>query len=421
MNDASRPSRLERTSGALWGMFVADSLAMPAHWFYSIESLKDQFNGGLTGYEDAPHPHPESFMVGMEYQPDVEQAQRCGRDYDILGRHSRFYKTTYSELKIETGHRESQHGNASPKEEERYHYHHGLKAGQNTLGAHLARVLLRSVAEEGRYCEAAFLEAFIHYMTAPEQRDDPYTEIYLRKWFENYASGKEKRDCAFHQRDIWSIGSLGGMNRPMILSMLADTAYQGLGFGLNHQILTHRSENVSAALGLSIPLLHDLLAGSPPMSAAMHHTASLRLPRITGDEMFAQYREHEGPDNIPDSEMWKLHTGLETKPFRLDEFAAQPPSAVVLEKLATACYPEHGLPLALYSAARHEFEPEPSLLADANAGGDNVGRGAVLGLLVGAASGPAFPEAWIDGLADKDTIANEIDGFLQVAEKDFPW
>ncbi|MFP6878825.1 MAG: hypothetical protein VCA37_18505 [Roseibacillus sp.] len=43
---------------------------MPAHWFYRIENIREAFNGGLRGYQAAPHPHPESFMMGMSYQPD---------------------------------------------------------------------------------------------------------------------------------------------------------------------------------------------------------------------------------------------------------------------------------------------------------------------------------------------------------------
>ena len=131
-------------------MFVADALAMPAHWIYRLENIEKTFDGGIDGYQPAPHPHPESFMVGMAYQPDVENANALGRPYDILHEHARFYRTPYSELEIERSERESEHGNATPRLEDRYHYHHGLAAGENTVGAHLVRVLLRCVARCGR-------------------------------------------------------------------------------------------------------------------------------------------------------------------------------------------------------------------------------------------------------------------------------
>lgn len=53
---------------------------------------------------------------------------------------------------------------------------------------------------------------------------------------------------------------------------------------------------------------------------------------------------------------------------------------------ATACYPEHGLPLLLYLAKCHNVDVESALLANANAGGDSVHRGMILGLVIGAAS-----------------------------------
>ena len=115
--------RTQRIRNALWGLFVGDALAMPAHWFYSLENLRETFDGGLSGYQAAPHPHPESFMVGMGYRPDVTSADRLGRRYDILHEHARFYETSYSDLGIATGERESQHGNATPSLDERYHYH----------------------------------------------------------------------------------------------------------------------------------------------------------------------------------------------------------------------------------------------------------------------------------------------------------
>ncbi|MGF1451390.1 MAG: ADP-ribosylglycohydrolase family protein [Opitutales bacterium] len=416
----SNDQRRRRIENALWGYFIADALAMPAHWFYNRENLRRTFDGGITGFADAPHPHPESFMVGMSYEPDVAKADALGRPYDILHEHARYYETTYSKLEIERTEQESEHGNATPAEDERYHYHHGLKAGENTTAAQLVRVLLRSVVAEGRYDEGAFLENFVSYLTTPGRRD-PYLEIYLRSWFEFYAAGHPVTACAERQREVWSIGSHGGMLRPMVLSLLATSPYQGLGFALEHQNLTHRSENVAAALGVAVPLLHDLVDGRPALEAAADHASRIRLPKISGEEMFAQYREHDGPGNIPDREMWRLHTELSEEPFDLRVFARQPEEAVVLQRLATACYPEQGLPLALYFAAHHDFSYRAAVLADVNAGGDNVHRSSMLGLIAGAAVVDHLPANLIRGLAEADALAAEIEGFADVALKACPW
>ncbi|MEM1293911.1 MAG: ADP-ribosylglycohydrolase family protein [Verrucomicrobiota bacterium] len=412
--------RQNRIRNALWGLFAGDALAMPAHWFYSLGNLRETFAGGVTKYEAAPHPHPESFMVGMGYHPDVETAKRLGRPYNTLHDHLRFYDTSFSNLEIETGERESEHGNSTPKLEDRYHYHHGLKAGENTTAAQLVRVLIRLVAKEGRYDEDAFLREFVAFMTTPGNLKDPYQEIYLRSWFENYSRGYPIQGSAERQRKIWSIGSHGGMIRPMVLSLLAETDYQALGFAIEHQNLTHRSENVAAALGVTVPLLQDLISGKDALEAAATRSSSLRVPRITGKDMFAMYRDHKGPGNIPHRKMWELHVQLSETPFDLREFAKQAPEDVVLEQLGTVCYPEHGLPLSLYFAAHHGFDPEASLLGNTNAGGDNVHRNAVLGLTVGAAT-DEFPEHLIAGLADAEALASEIDAFVEVAANSNPW
>ena len=40
---------------------------MPVHWYYNPDNIANGFDGGIRRYEAAPHPHPESFMVGMTY------------------------------------------------------------------------------------------------------------------------------------------------------------------------------------------------------------------------------------------------------------------------------------------------------------------------------------------------------------------
>lgn len=77
-----------RIDNALWGAFIGDALAMPVHWFYSQENIRKQFPGGLDRYYPAPHPHPDAFMLGMTYQPDVEKARSLGRPCDILHQNS---------------------------------------------------------------------------------------------------------------------------------------------------------------------------------------------------------------------------------------------------------------------------------------------------------------------------------------------
>lgn len=421
MTKDQAPTRQKRIENALWGMFSGDSLAMPGHWIYDVEALQDQFSGGIRSYEPPPHPHPESFMVGAEYSPNVQRAKAKGRRYDILGPHSRYYKTTYSKFEFDTSDNDPEHGNQTASSEERYHYHHGLKAGDITLGSQLVRVLIRSVVEKSGYDEEHFLSKFVEYMLEPENRTDPYTEIYLRSFFENYSSGTPLTSCAARQRDIWSIASHGGLMRPLVLSLLTggDTCL-GLGLAGEHMSLTHRSETNLAALNGMVPLLDDLASGAEPIEASRLHASGLRPPVINGDELFKKYRDAGGPENLPQDEVWDLHTRLQKEPIDLDEIWQQPVEEVVNKRFATACYPEHGWPLILYLSGRYKFSIEESLLANANAGGDSVHRGAILGLFLGAAS-DTFPETLREGLRESESLSEEINAFAEIACSEKPF
>ncbi len=114
-------------------------------------------------------------------------------------------------------------------------------------------------------------------------------------------------------------------------------------------------------------------------------------------------------------QMWELHTHLKGEPFDLQErVASLEDDDVILGRYGTACYPEHGLPLMLFLAANHGFDPSAALLANANAGGDNVHRSAVLGLWLGAAA-TDFPDDLKTGLRAHDSLAEEIGQFAEIA------
>lgn len=402
-----------RIENALWGLFISDALCMPAHWYYRLDYLKRDF-GSITGYNDAPHPHPESFMVGNGYHPNVSKAKELGRSYDILHEDIRFYDTSYNHLNIQITEHAGEHANAMPVLNERYHYHHGLKAGENTLGANLVRVLMRSIIAKGKYDQDAFLDDFIAYMSTPGQNKDPYREIYIRAWFENYSKGVAPELCAQKQRSVWSIGSHGGMIRPLFLSLLPKEPYQGLGLAISHQQLTHRSENISSALGVLVPLLHALLKGEDPQKTISKYAKQVRLIKITGEELTKTYRAHNGPGNIPKEQMWKIHTEFSNTNLDVNEVLKKYSDDEIIGKLfSTACYPEHGLPLLLCLFQRNKADFKASLLANANAGGDNVHRGMILGLLAGAAS-TEIPHELKSGLLANHELQDEIKNFVDL-------
>jgi ADP-ribosylglycohydrolase len=113
--------------------------------------------------------------------------------------------------------------------------------------------------------------------------------------------------------------------------------------------------------------------------------------------------------------MWQYHTLLTDAPYEVNRLVGEDSESAVINHLfATACYPEHGLPLLLYFAKAHNLNLESALLANANAGGDNVHRGMILGILVGAAN-EEIPEHLKQGMIAFNELQTEIEAFSDIA------
>ncbi len=416
----SKKSALEpvrkRLVNALWGSFIGDALSVPVHWYYNRDNIRADFNGGITGYEAAKHPHPEAHFAGTAYSPDVEQATKLGRPYDILHEHARFYDTTYSEFTIERSDRDAETGRNIPALEERYHYHHGLAAGDYSLNSDLARVLMRSVIAAGRYRPEDFIQGFIEHMTTPGRGHDPYTEYFVRCWFENYSRGLPVHACAHLQRELWLIGSHGGIHRPLMVGLMAPSAYQGYGLALEHQVLTHHSETVSSANVLLCQLLHALIReGADVATAAKVAAAQIPLPEVDGQGLLERYRAAGSAPNIPSDEMWAIHTRFSDSHVDLEALVeAGNEEEIVKGQFGTTCYPQQGMPLLFYLAAYNGYDFEATLLHNANAGGDNVNRALALGMIVGAAC-DEIPAHLKSGLNESEQLEAEIEGFADIA------
>jgi ADP-ribosylglycohydrolase len=402
----------QRIKNALWGLFIGDALAMPAHWYYNVTLIPKTFGGPVEKYESPKHPHVDAFLVGGSYKPDVDAAKKHNRKYDILYDHAKFYKTSYTDFdasRFETDEK------GMIAEKDRYHYHHGLKAGENTLNAHLVRLLMRHVVSNGKYNPQKFLDAFVDFFTTPGNVKDPYTEGYIRSWFENYSKGYPEFACAANQYDNPGINGLGGLIRPLVLSLLSSDVFKGLGFAVEHQNLTHRSENIASSLTVLVPLLNQLLTGSDPVETFKYQTSRMHLPKFTGLELWREYEKYGGMAKVPKDAMWSLHTAYNEESWDIENFTEENSEAKVQKKVfSIACYLEHGTPLLLHTAWNNNFDVKTSLLKNVNIGGDNVHRGMVLGMIVGAVA-DKIPQDLLDGLVDKDQIEKEIDAFVELA------
>ena len=81
----------------------------------------------------------------------------------------------------------------------------------------------------------------------------------------------------------------------------------------------------------------------------------------------------------------------------------------------SACYVSSNFPVMLMFAYKYADSLEKALLASANAGGENVNRNSLLGGIMGASTGMNEEiERLLDGLAMKDEIIKEVEGFSKI-------
>jgi ADP-ribosyl-[dinitrogen reductase] hydrolase len=254
------------------------------------------------------------------------------------------------------------------------HYHQFLKAGENTLNLKLCAVLIDTIVENGAYDSDDYLDRYIDFMITPGRHQDTYVEEYHRHFFTNFANGKPPRSCGVFEKHI--SGIIGMI--PLIVCNAEDreTARR---LAFQHLRLTHLGDRMSTAGNLLVDIL---------------------LPVLNGDSL---------KDTLVDK-IKRQNNPLVGFPFF--RWLGDPDETVIGRRLSSACYVEDALPAIIYLALKYHHDAARGLIANTNLGGDNAGRGAVLGALLGAANGPqAFPKSWVDGLrhplANIDLLLNE--------------
>eukprot|EP00002_Diphylleia_rotans_P018067 TRINITY_DN349_c0_g1_i3.p1 TRINITY_DN349_c0_g1~~TRINITY_DN349_c0_g1_i3.p1 ORF type:complete len:360 (-),score=80.94 TRINITY_DN349_c0_g1_i3:281-1360(-) len=347
-------SKSDRLRGALWSMFIADSLAMPTHWYY--DGSQARYYGKITGYVAPNDYHPTSIL----HLSSTGGGGRGGQVGEIIGN-------------------VILHGKKKFWTRPNLHYHQGMKAGENTLNSLVARVLMRSInAKSGKYDPEEFLSQYVAFMTTPGTHNDTYAESYHRDFFVNYANGKPPRECAGEEGH--NTASMGGfVMLPVVVLATATDGIQAVQKNVaTHLYLTHKSPSLLRAAQVYATLLVDLLDGMDLKEAVVKASTSIGL------DMEGLIRR-----NLPDTQ-------------------------VVGGVFSNACYISGSFPALLYMAYKFSDDYEGALLFNANVGGENCHRGAALGAVMGLAHGyQKIPSRFVNGLNDHDSLKKEIDSFVE--------
>eukprot|EP00200_Dunaliella_tertiolecta_P005344 CAMPEP_0202358460 /NCGR_PEP_ID=MMETSP1126-20121109/12118_1 /ASSEMBLY_ACC=CAM_ASM_000457 /TAXON_ID=3047 /ORGANISM="Dunaliella tertiolecta, Strain CCMP1320" /LENGTH=338 /DNA_ID=CAMNT_0048951625 /DNA_START=249 /DNA_END=1265 /DNA_ORIENTATION=- len=329
---------------------------MPVHWYYNPQHIVRDF-GEITTYQAPKTTHPSSIM-SLSNTGGHGRGGQSGRIIgDVInhGKHVFWGKNGM-------------------------HYHQGMKAGENTLNALCARVVMRGIAANGGYDPKHILDEYVKFMTTPGSHNDTYAESFHRDFFANWAKGVPPEKCA-EGTEGHNTAQIGGfvMLAPVIMATLPAGRESVRNAALTQLSLTHDSRKLAKYADKFAGLLYDVAVGGVPLKEAAMSTA-----------------QSSGID---------LEKGLA---MHFSDVQA------VHGMFGSACYIESSFPVVLYLAAKYPDSFEKAVLANTNAGGENCHRGAALGALMGAALGESkIPPNLIQGLHDSSAIRQEMDAFCR--------
>ncbi len=352
-----------RARAGLQSLYVGDSLAMPVHWYYNPLDILSAFPGGIQHLEDAPGYHPSSIMSLHSTARGGRGPQTAGKGREIVGGVILKGKRAFWGV---------------PNQ----HYHRGMKAGENTLNAHCARVVTRSMtAAGGRYDKVRFLSDYIDFMTAdPPRHPDTYAESFHRGFFANLESGKTPDRCGAVTHDTPSVGGLVMLGPIAIAGFLRKHSLKTVqNLCREHLFLTHPDAFLARISDAFVELVEHLL-----------YTTKQDEPRQV----------------IADTA--RQSVGLDLKRLASQVHAD---NEVAGGRYSTACYITDSWPVILYLACKYADDLKAALLANTNLGGDNVHRGAVLGLILGLATGRTV-DSFFNQLTDHQGIDAEITALI---------
>eukprot|EP00040_Diaphanoeca_grandis_P029446 m.172479 g.172479 ORF g.172479 m.172479 type:complete len:377 (-) comp31687_c0_seq1:260-1390(-) len=350
----------DRARGALYGLLIADALAMPTHWFYGGSSQVKQMYGGLIqGYVPPVTKLPGSIMS----KSDTGGGGRGGTQGDIIGNVIFHGKKKFW---------------ASGAD---YHYHQGMSAGDNTLEPVLMRRALSVVASNGgKFDVSTLTKDYINFMTTPHTHNDTYCGTCHRMYFAKWAAGKAPAECP--DNDGHNVDTTDALVTTVPIALLSATD-------------TQAADDVAAMVAIT-------RASTRAIDVAKLLSTTLRETVRGGD--LRQLVKNLGKNVGYDVER-AVAMSQHNDPLH-------------------ACYIDQSFPAVLFMVYKYGgASPDTAafkqaVLANANRGGENVATGAIIGALIGASIGfKALPADLVAGLAPsaKEDIEKEITAFIENA------
>ena len=260
---------------------------------------------------------------------------------------------------------------------ENIHYHRQLEAGENTLNFKLGLALMACLERQLDYSRIDYAKAYCQFMLKPNEHRDTYIEECHRNFFVSLSRGVEIEEAG--RPDI----HIGGLTHvPILFAAYSSDLDQLRQIIRSHVALTHPDDRViEAALCLG-EILFDLGAGMDLENSLSQRAMS-----------FFSLRKARKYAPRPDVDILKSRYGL-------------------------ACYIDQAFPAALYLAWKYREHFEEGVLANANLGGDNCHRGAVVGSILGLINSEVVSKSrWRTGLLEGERIEASMAAIFDLRSK----
>ncbi|XP_028319567.1 uncharacterized protein LOC114473952 [Gouania willdenowi] len=376
---------------AFWAMCAADAMSMPVHWYYNVRDIHRDFGGWICGFRPPLDRHPSSILSLSNTAGSGRTSWSSGSQRpDVVGS-----VILHDKLDLWM----SSSGSV--------HYHHGLKAGENTLNVVCALRAARTLVL-GRFVDvsvadarAAVLSDYVSFMTSPGSHPDTYAESFHRDFFADWQistpttpsevllfaerRSKLKMDASAHDGQLNAIGCLP-MILPFVLLSASANQEQAVTAAVELVKLTHPHPKVPELVSIYSRALHAVVGG-----ANVRQQAERALRKL---DVWDVCQKHSSKARAAGSSEARLKVHQRA-----------------VSELGLACYTEGALSSLFYLA--HEFHDNvrEGILTNTNCGGENCNRGSALGALLGAGSaqqGGGVPQEWKNDLKHARDVIPEI-------------
>ncbi|XP_076453534.1 uncharacterized protein LOC143288786 [Babylonia areolata] len=389
------PDQLKRVKEeTVYGMLVADAVAMPVHWYYNPPDIKKAYGQWLTGYTAPNKKHPSSIL---NLSAVDGSGRGTGSSVPLIGNIILHDKVKFWEQRST-------------------HYHQGMSAGDNTLNAVTAMEMLKTMnrvdpeltAPNERDVQAAVLEDYVRFMTTPGTHNDTYAESFHRSFFKDWVQESPRPTAALdliefaekRSRDKTSgrpdsqLSVIGALVPaiPWIVRAAHRTESQCAKSAVDFIRLTHPVTSLVPFVDVYARLLHAVMNGLDLKAEVLKVLGSSTLGGPGKREMVLSLLDqaHRYPKGSEERlQTYQRATGM----------------------LGSACYIDGAMSSMLFLALEFHDDFKGGVLANANCGGENCHRGAALGALLAAAAaakGKRIPAELRDNLHSMKPVAAAV-------------